>query len=472
LLKEQARLLNRLTVVADLSLVILSFFAAYYFSKNFLSGDPVGQIKDYSWILLPAIPVWYYFLAKYKLYISIRQIRPLDLFYRIFSVHIFSGVILSALILFFDRDFFSRRLILTFVVMSFLFILIERISLKLFLSYLRCKGLNFRQLLIVGTMERAQEFISHVESHSDWGLRVLGVLQVDSGDLKDTVSSYKVMGRLDDILDCCKRYPVDEVVFCLAKDQVVDIEEHLQYLEELGITVRMVLDFYKVDRYRKDLSFFKDSLPILTFYAKTLDAQQLFLKRILDIIGAFVGLLGMLLFFPLVALGIKIESPGPIFYSQERVGESGRKFRIWKFRSMYIDADVQKSRLAKQNEMNGAFFKMENDPRVTIVGKFLRLTSLDELPQFWNVIKGQMSLVGTRPPTPEEVDQYENWHRRRISIKPGITGLWQVSGRSQIEDFDDVVKLDLQYIDNWSLGLDTRILLKTIWVVLARKGSS
>jgi exopolysaccharide biosynthesis polyprenyl glycosylphosphotransferase len=209
----------------------------------------------------------------------------------------------------------------------------------------------------------------------------------------------------------------------------------------------------------------------LTFYSKTLDAQQLFLKRIVDIFGSLVGFGFMLFLLPFVALGIKIESPGPIFYSQDRVGESGRTFRIWKFRTMFLDADLHKSRLAEQNDMSGAMFKIKDDPRITCVGKILRMTSLDELPQFWNVLKGEMSLIGTRPPTPDEVEQYENWHRRRISIKPGITGLWQVSGRNKVENFDDVVKLDLQYIDSWSPGLDTRILLKTVWVVLARKGS-
>jgi exopolysaccharide biosynthesis polyprenyl glycosylphosphotransferase len=470
LLKEQAKLLNRLTVVIDLSLVVLSFVAAYYFRKHFLAGE-VRSIKEYSWSLLPALPVWYYLLVKYNLYKSIRQISLIDLTYRVFAVHVFSGIILSALVLFFDRDFYSRRLILVFIVTAFLFILVERIFLKLCLNYIRRKGLNYRQLLIVGTTERAQEFIKLVENHADWGLRVLGVLQVASGDLKDNVSGYKVMGRLDNLLENCKRYPVDEVVFCLGKDQVVDIEEHLQQLEELGVTVRMVLDFYKVGRYRRDLSFFENSLPILTFYAKSLDAQQLFLKRVLDILGSLAGLVVTIFLFPLVALGIRLESPGPIFYNQERIGESGRTFRIWKFRSMYLDADVHKSTLMKQNEMNGAIFKIKNDPRITSVGRFLRMTSIDELPQFWNVFKGEMSLVGTRPPTPDEVDQYENWHRRRISIKPGITGLWQVNGRNKINNFDDVVKLDLQYIDNWTLGLDVRILIKTMWVVLARKGS-
>jgi exopolysaccharide biosynthesis polyprenyl glycosylphosphotransferase len=470
LLKEQAKLLSRLTIVADLSLVVLSFFVAYYLRKNFLPGE-IGKIQEYAWVLLPAIPIWYYLLEKYNLYKSIRQISFFDLIYRITSVHLFSGVILSALILFFDRDFFSRLLILLFVVTAFVFILVTRILLKLLLSYFRRRGLNYRNLLIVGTTKRAQDFIALVEDHTDWGLRVIGVLQIASSDLKESVSGYKVLGRLADLVDRCKNYHVDEVVFCLAKDQVVDIESYLKDLEELGITTRMVLDFYHVPRYKRDLSFFGGSLPILTFYTKCLDAQQLFLKRILDILGAFVGVMITLLVFPFVAMAIKIESPGRIFYSQERIGQSGRPFHIWKFRSMYADADLRKSMLTNQNEMKGAIFKIENDPRITKVGKFLRKTSLDELPQFWNVLKGDMSLVGTRPPTPDEVNQYKNWHRRRISIRPGITGLWQISGRNKIDDFDDVVKLDLQYIDSWTLGLDVRIILKTIWVVLIRQGS-
>lgn len=470
MLKEQARLLNRLTAIVDLALVVLAFVVAYYIRRNFYSGD-VGSIKEYIWVLLPALLIWYYFLAKYKLYKSIRQIGFYDIFYRIFCVHLFSGIAVSALILFFDRDFYSRRLFLIFVLTAFVFLLMYRFFLKLLLGYIRSQGLNYRQLLIVGTRERAQEFIKLVEDHAAWGLRVLGVLQVAPGELKDNVSGYKVLGRLNDIVDCCKRYPADEVVFCLDKDQVVDIEMHLQNLEELGITVRMVLDFYKVDRYKRDLSFFEDNLPILTFHTKSLDAQQYFLKRSLDLVGSSLGLVVLLFCLPFIALGIMLESPGRIFYSQIRVGLNGRTFRIWKFRSMYSDADLQKSRLAGKNEMSGAFFKLKDDPRVTRFGRFLRITSLDELPQFWNVLKGEMSLVGTRPPTPDEVDKYENWHRRRISIRPGITGLWQVSGRNQIDNFDDVVKLDLQYIDNWTLGLDLRILCKTVWVVLARKGS-
>jgi exopolysaccharide biosynthesis polyprenyl glycosylphosphotransferase len=233
----------------------------------------------------------------------------------------------------------------------------------------------------------------------------------------------------------------------------------------------MVLDFYDMPMYRKEISYFHEDLPILTYHAKAFDAQQLFLKRMLDILGALVGLLLLTVLYPLIAVAIKLDSPGPVFFRQKRVGYNGRLFTCRKFRSMVASAEKQKLALSDRNEMNGALFKIRDDPRVTRVGRFLRRTSLDEFPQFWNVLVGEMSLVGTRPPTRDEVEQYENWHRRRISIKPGLTGLWQVSGRSQIGNFDEIVRLDLKYIDNWSLWLDLKIILKTVYVVFTRVGS-
>jgi exopolysaccharide biosynthesis polyprenyl glycosylphosphotransferase len=195
------------------------------------------------------------------------------------------------------------------------------------------------------------------------------------------------------------------------------------------------------------------------------------LKRTVDILGALVGLMITAILLPFIAFAIKRSDPGPIFFGQERVGQAGRRFKCWKFRSMYIDAEKRKQELMQKNEMSGAIFKIKEDPRIFPFGHFLRNTSLDELPQFWNVLKGEMSLVGTRPPTPDEVEMYENWHRRRISIKPGITGLWQVSGRNEIDDFDEIVKLDLHYIDNWCIWYDIQLLFRTLKTVITRKGS-
>lgn len=195
------------------------------------------------------------------------------------------------------------------------------------------------------------------------------------------------------------------------------------------------------------------------------------MKRLMDIVGGFIGLVLTALITPFVALAIKLESPGPVFFSQVRIGKNGRRFKIYKFRSMYVDAEERKKELEAQNELSGPMFKMENDPRITKVGKFIRKTSIDETPQFYNILIGQMSLVGTRPPTEDEFEQYSMYYRRRLSITPGLTGMWQVNGRSEVTDFDDVVKYDLEYIDNWSLGLDVKLILKTFTSVLFHKGA-
>ena len=213
------------------------------------------------------------------------------------------------------------------------------------------------------------------------------------------------------------------------------------------------------------------SYPFISLFAKTFEKNKMIIKRAIDIVGALIGLLVTAVVTIFVAPAILIESPGPIFFKQKRVGKNGRYFYMYKFRSMYRDAEERKKALMEQNEMKGLMFKMTDDPRITKVGRFIRATSIDELPQFFNVLKGDMSLVGTRPPTVDEFMQYAGYHKRRLSIKPGITGLWQVSGRSNIEDFEDVVKLDLEYIDNWSLALDIKILFKTVLVVFKKDGS-
>ncbi len=192
-------------------------------------------------------------------------------------------------------------------------------------------------------------------------------------------------------------------------------------------------------------------------------------KRLVDIVGALVGLaITAIIAIPIV-IAIQLDNPGPVFFSQMRCGLQGRTFRIWKFRSMVVGAERLKDQV--ENQAKGLIFKNENDPRQTKVGRFLRRTSLDELPQFWNVLKGDMSLVGTRPPTPDEVSRYEQHHHQRLSVKPGLTGLWQASGRSAIKDFEEIVTMDLLYQQNWSVGYDLYLIFKTVGAVLASKGA-
>jgi len=470
MLRQQEKLFNRLSILCDSCCIILAFFGAYLIRDSF--PRPLMPWQEYSWVLLVAIPVWCMFIHRNGLYGSIRRLSFFDITTRVLNSVFPGSLMIAAFIFFFDRHQYSRTFFGLFVLISASFLIMEKVAVRNLLGHIRRRGINTRNLIIIGTHEKAAQFHQLVQDHTDWGLRTLGFVQVDEGALKVSVAGLNVLGRIDALEDICKSFPVDEVVFCLNKTQDLNADHYFKPLEELGITVRMALDFFESRKIHKEISLFHDTVPILTYHSKAFDAQQLFLKRLMDIAGALIGLSLLAFLFPLIALGIKINSPGPIFFSQKRVRENGRLFKCWKFRSMFIDAEERKKELMSKNEMNGAIFKMKNDPRITPIGRLLRKTSIDELPQFWNVLKGEMSLVGTRPPTPDEVANYENWHRRRISIKPGITGMWQVSGRNKISDFDEVVKLDLFYIDHWSLWLDIKILLKTFWVVFKEEGSS
>jgi exopolysaccharide biosynthesis polyprenyl glycosylphosphotransferase len=469
MLKQQSKVLQKISVYFDILVVFCSFLIAYQIRMRW------GGLEDelrYMWILLIIIPLWNFLLTYFDFYTSVRTITWEQMVVAMTKVQIIGGVITSAAIYLVEPTGISRALVGVFLLVSFVLLAIEKIILKASLGYVRLMGYNFRNILVVGTEEESRRFIGIVEEHASWGLRILGLLQTRNEPAVEAIHGYKVFGGMESLLETCKMNPVDEVVFCLPVNYLINIDDQLKDLEDMGITVRMVLDLYDVRRAKRELSLFHGQVPILTFYYKTFDAGQLLLKRCLDIIGAVVGLAVVAILFPFMAVAIKLNSPGPLFFGQKRMGENGRIFKCWKFRSMYIDAEECKKELMHLNEMNGAIFKIKDDPRITMVGKFLRMTSLDELPQFWNVLKGEMSLVGTRPPTPDEVEKYETWHRRRISIKPGITGLWQVSGRNKIQDFDEIVHLDLNYIDNWSLYLDLRIMFQTLWVVVARHGSS
>lgn len=257
----------------------------------------------------------------------------------------------------------------------------------------------------------------------------------------------------------------------------IDIPETMEWRKEItdvcmemGITTRLNIGGIGLESKNAIVETFSDYV-VVTSSIRIAEPRQLLIKRIMDIAGGIVGvaltgiltlILGPIIFF---------QSPGPIFFSQERVGRSGRRFRIYKFRSMYLDAEERKKELMKQNKMQGLMFKMDNDPRITPIGRFIRKTSLDEFPQFFNVLKGDMSLVGTRPPTIDEYEQYEAHHKARLAAKPGLTGMWQVSGRSDIVDFEEVVRLDKKYITEWNIGLDLRILFETVKIVITGKGS-
>lgn len=291
----------------------------------------------------------------------------------------------------------------------------------------------------------------------------------------DEIYNIPVVANKENLMGWIRTAALDEVYINLPAGNESYIPILIEELEDMGITVHVNIPILEKILQNSKFDNINCSMvaghPVAIFAPAVHNDREIILKKTTDFIG---GLLGTVLSLPIIlitAIPLLIESPGPLIFKQARVGKNGRIFNIYKLRSMYADAEKRKQALMAQNKMDGHMFKMDNDPRITKVGKFIRKYSIDELPQFWNVLKGDMSLIGTRPPTVEEFEQYESHHKRRLSMKPGITGLWQVSGRSNIQDFEEVVKLDCEYIDTWSPALDIKILFKTVNVVLTHKGA-
>lgn len=447
----------------DIIVIILTFIISYLITKNYVN---LFELKEYSWILIVYIPVWLFLMGNTRIYEKIVFFNY-DKILRIVLVSaIISDLFLAAMIFFVKETVFSRTLYVIFCALIVLTLLIEKFIYKFAAMEKHMSLQRVSRVVIVGTPRVARKFTEYVQKNNV-NINILGYVKVKDKSIKGHVE----LGSIENLDEIIKENAVDEVIFALPKDYLGEVEKYVLMCEEMGITVRMLLDLYDLKIAKTYLSNV-GTLPMLTFDTVSLNQAELFLKRLMDIVGASIGILltGVIALFTVIA--IKLESPGPAIFAQNRVGLNGRTFKLYKFRSMCVDAEKKKEELMKYNQIEGGLmFKMKNDPRITKVGGFIRKTSIDELPQFINVLKGEMSLVGTRPPTVDEVSKYENYQRRRISIKPGMTGLWQVSGRSSIMDFDEVVRLDTKYIDEWSIFLDIKIILKTFLVVFKKRGA-
>jgi exopolysaccharide biosynthesis polyprenyl glycosylphosphotransferase len=342
-----------------------------------------------------------------------------------------------------------------------------RIVIRQFLVFFRDCGRNVRYMLVLGAGSRAKVFADLVESHAELGMVVIGHLKADASD-SGVVLDRPLLGMIDDLEQILHTQIVDEVAICLPFSMEDLIEQAAYVCEQEGKIVRVpVAPMERLLTTARLESI--DGIGVYSLANGPDRAVGLLVKRVLDIVGAAVLMVVLSPVLALLALAIRLDSRGPVFFRQERVGLHGRPFNVVKFRSMCTDAEDRLSDLREHNEINGHAFKLANDPRITRVGRFLRRSSLDELPQIWNVLRGQMSLVGPRPPLPTEVANYDTWHRRRLSMKPGMTGLWQVRARHSPE-FDYWVAQDLEYIDSWSLWLDFKIMARTVPAVLAGTG--
>ena len=329
-------------------------------------------------------------------------------------------------------------------------------------------------ILIVASGEKLEEILGCFRRSKETFWKICGIVLLEPEGKFETIQGIPIVSdKEDDYLEFATLHVVDEVFICVneVNKKETFLKNMILEFEKMGVVVNLNLDLFDLGLTGEKRIYNLEQYHVIAFSSRLFDYRMVVAKRLIDILGACVGLVITLIVGAILAPFLLLESPGPLIFKQKRVGVNGRVFEFYKFRSMYMDAEDRKEELMDQNEMQGLMFKLEKDPRITKVGAFIRRTSIDELPQFWNVLKGDMSLVGTRPPTLDEFRKYNYYQKRRISFRPGITGLWQISGRSNIKDFDEVVKLDLEYIDNWSLLLDFKIIFKTILVVIRGKGA-
>ena len=467
MLQQQVYVINTVLMAIDAVCVIVAGYLAYYIKLYYTGGAWQIDVNVFTASVLFVMFLNNYLMGRFHLYADSRPKSIIHLLWSVLKAVVIAFTFLSAGLFMFKEINLSREFLLYFGLQTFILIAFTRFLSHFYFMHVSQKTFNARRILVVGDLQRSKLVNDMLQSQLSYGLIIIGqVTPHRKGDCAE-----EVIGCLDDLSDILKKHSVDEVVFALRKDdRNVDLSSSLDICRKMGITVRILPALWQYGNRTLTLERCQ-GVPFLTMRAGNFNATGLLYKRLLDLVGGLIGMIILLAIYPFVAAAIKFDSPGPVLFKQKRMGRNGRVFNLYKFRSMYQDADERKQELKMMNEMEGALFKLKDDPRTTRVGRFLRKTSLDEFPQFLNVLKGEMSLVGTRPPTLDEVEKYKLEHLKRISAKPGITGLWQGSGRNEIGDFDDVVKLDCQYLDQWRFQDDIKILFKTVWVVLKRRGA-
>ena len=466
---------RRLAQLADGITTAFSFVAAYFvwrWAKIIFPWVPGREIEitpDIFGKIIIFSLVWVIVLTKLNAY-TYQRFTSLER-----EMKLVAKVSLIGILLFFALDFIlrfeyiPRSYVGTLIVINFISLAFEKMVLFEIAKGMRERGKDRKKIFVVGVGERAKHFVETVENNLEWGLDIVGLIAEGASYNGKEIYGKQILGNYKEIEDLLHQYPVNEVIICASGKELSQVEEILETCEREGVQVRINSDFF--GRLAKKVTVDQIyGLPIISFITIPDNEWSLYLKRLMDIFISGICLIILSPLFLVIGILIKLTSEGPVFYEWNVVGFNKKPFRSWKFRTMVKDADTKKESLIALNEMKGPVFKIKNDPRITKVGRFLRKFSLDELPQLWTVFKGDMSLVGPRPAFPHELARYESYHRRKLSIKPGITCLWQVNGRNRINDFDEWVRMDLEYIDKWSIWLDFKILLKTISVVLIGTG--
>lgn len=452
-------------MLADISSIVGGFYLTYFvtLAVDGHASFPYGG-RDFLQTEIFCLISWIIALGLFVQYPNRRMSGVHQEFGVVLKVNFIGALLFTAHSFIFKIEEFSRLYMIGYFLSVCLLMFVNRLVIRLILYMIRRYGWDSRTRIIVGNDELARRYIEEAQTRKRLGLQIIGyVAHQGSPDIPS-----RLLGTIGEIADILVRHPVDGVVICL---RITDssADDVIRACEQQGISMELLLDGLSSRIATGNIHHGATGSSLL-LSAIPHAPGPLLLKRLTDMIASVVGLILSSPIFLIAAVAIKLSDGGPVFFKQERIGTHNKSFKMYKFRSMSIDAEDRKSGLRHLNEMSGPVFKLTADPRVTPVGKFLRRTSIDELPQLFNVLIGNMSLVGPRPPLPAEVVQYDPSYRKRLSVKPGLTCLWQISGRSNV-DFDEWMRLDLTYIDNWTYLEDLKIMFKTIPVVLKGVGA-
>jgi exopolysaccharide biosynthesis polyprenyl glycosylphosphotransferase len=454
----------------DFACMVVAFLVSFWIRDFLLLDEQRLNIYTHLFLLPLLLTLLIFFLSYFGAYRSPRYTSYYGYAWSVFrGVSLAIGVLLTVLF-FLEIKYISRGVILIFSILAFFGLLAVRASAKEYVQQTIRKGSGSLRVLIIGTGERAREMARDLKKQAEWGIKIVGHLDPDPELVGSEVNRVPVIGTIGNIGECLKNNVVDEVIIAIPRSLLEDAEPIVQACEEEGIKLRFMADVFKVQLARVSLTQV-GAIPLLTMEPVAQDDSKLFVKRLFDLVVTTLSMPVVLPLMVMIGVAIKLDSPGPVLFIQQRVGLRKHLFPMYKFRSMHVGAEKKLKEIEHLNEAEGPIFKMTNDPRITRVGHFIRKTSLDELPQLFNVLRGEMSLVGPRPMSIRDVDLFDRGiERKRFSVKPGITCIWQVSGRSSLP-FHRWLELDLEYIEHWSLWLDLKILLKTIPAVVKSKGA-
>lgn len=469
--KDPTNELGNAVFFTDVLLTVVSFTVAFWSRNLFLGSDVSLHLSSHLFILPLLLAILTGALSYFGGYRSPFNTNSFGYFWPILQAVTASVSTLLVLLFFLDIQYVSRFVILLFASIEFCVLLAFRIIVITYYKKQVKHGTRALRVLVIGSRSRAQELVKALQEQLIWGVKIVGFIDPEPSFVGSKVLGIPVIGTLDNIHDCLKENVIDEVVIAISRSLLKDAEPIVQACEEEGIRLRFMADIFNLQVARISLSNIK-GIPLLNMEPVSQDPQQLLAKRIFDFTVTLLSLPFLIPIFLLVGIVIKLDSPGPVYFIQQRVGMRKHIFPMFKFRSMHTNAEEKLKDIEHLNEAEGPIFKMENDPRVTRVGHFIRKTSIDELPQLINVLRGEMSLVGPRPMSQRDVELFtQGIQRKRFSVQPGLTCIWQISGRSDLP-FEKWLELDLEYIDTWSFGLDLKILLKTIPAVLKSRGAT